>query len=292
MAVPELPEVESVRLSLLPHVRGRVIRAAEVRRRDVVMISGPRGGERALPSRHQGVHLLQGARIESLERRGKQLALVGVKGKSRRVLVFHLGMTGQLFCLAPGAHLPEPTHVHVVWRLDSGARMVFRDPRRFGGVWSLANREALDKRWSELGPDALTISAAELESRLSKTRRMIKSVLLDQQVLAGVGNIYADESLFLSRIPPRAIASGLSPQMVRRLADAIRSVLAQAVESGGSSLSDGTYVNADREPGAYQRSHAVYSRGGMPCGACQSVLLTALISNRTTVWCPRCQPMP
>lgn len=292
MAVPELPEVETVRLSLLPHVRGRVIRAAEVRRRDVVMVQGVRGGERMLPSRQQGVHLLQGARIESLERRGKQLALVGVKGKSSRPLVFHLGMTGQLFCLPPGAHLPDPTHVHVVWRLDSGARMVFRDPRRFGGVWSLPSREALDQRWSELGPDALAISAAELLPRLAKSRRMIKSVLLDQQVLAGVGNIYADESLFLSRIPPRAVASELSTEQVRRLADAIRSVLARAVESGGSSLSDGTYVNANGEPGAYQRSHAVYSRGGLPCSACRSVLETALISNRTTVWCPRCQAMP
>jgi formamidopyrimidine-DNA glycosylase len=276
-------------LSLLPHVRGRVVRAAEVRRRDMVTVLGPRGGEGPLPRTGKS-HLLVGWRVEAVERHGKQLALIGAKGKASRALVGHLGMTGQFFCLGPGDHLPDPSHVHVVWRLDSGARLVLRDPRRFGGVWALASREALEKRWSALGPDARTITVEQLAPRLARTRRSIKSALLDQEVLAGVGNIYADESLFLAGVSPSSTARDLSPRQVARLVESIRSVLAKAIAAGGSSVSD--YVDGDGRPGSFQLSHAVYARGGLPCLTCGATLLSSLISNRTTVWCPSCQKSP
>lgn len=285
--MPELPEVESVRLSLLPHLRGRVVRDVDIRRRDVVRVLGPRGGEKPLPFRQPKPRLLVGSRIQSVERHGKQLAIIGAKGRSESVLVVHLGMTGQFFCLAPGAHLPNPSHVHLLWRLDSGARLVLRDPRRFGGVWALSDCEALADRWSALGPDAGAITAEQLAPRLARTRRSIKSALLDQTVLAGVGNIYADESLFVAGIHPARIAATLSPDLVARLADAIRSVLARAIDAGGSSVSD--YVNADGLTGTFQLSHAVYGRGGQPCVTCSTLLKTTRVGGRTTVWCPSCQ---
>jgi formamidopyrimidine-DNA glycosylase len=269
-----------------------MVRAVEVRRRDVVVVEGGRGGERPLPLRNQGEYLLNAMKIESVERRGKQLALIGKGRGGERALIVHLGMSGQLFCVPPGDHLPEASHVHVMWRLDSGARLVFRDPRRFGGVWSLPGRAALAARWAELGPDALTIEAEELGKRLTGTKRAIKSALLDQSVLAGVGNIYADESLFLAGIAPAARASDLSAADVVRLAEAIHAVLNRAIAAGGSSLAGGSYVNADRKPGSYQRAHAVYGRSGEKCLMCSRTLRAAQISGRTTVWCPRCQVMP
>lgn len=287
--MPELPEVESVRLSLLPHLRDRAVSAVEVRRRSVVSVTTPRGANRRLGPRDPDALLLRAARLHAIERRGKQLAILTGHSAADRVLVVQLGMSGQLFCLPPGAHLPNPTHVHVVWRLDSGARLVFRDPRRFGGVCALPNPAALAARWESLGPDALTIDAADLQPRLVRTKRAIKSALLDQQVLAGVGNIYADESLFRAGILPTARASALKPPAVERLAHAIRDVLAQAVAAGGSSLSDGTYVDANGNPGNFQISHNVYGRTGLPCRACGGPLRSMLISNRTTVWCPGCQ---
>jgi formamidopyrimidine-DNA glycosylase len=287
--VPELPEVESVRLSLLPHVRGCAVSAVEVRRRGVVSVTTPRGASRRLGPRDSDALLLRAARIETIERRGKQLAVLSGRSAADRVLVIQLGMSGQLFCLSPGAHFPNATHVHVVWRLDSGARLVFRDPRRFGGVCALSNPAALAARWESLGPDALSIEAEDLQPRLARTKRAIKSALLDQRVLAGVGNIYADESLFRAGISPTARASALKRPVVERLARCIREVLGEAVAAGGSSLSDGTYIDANGNPGNFQTTHNVYGRTGQTCRVCGAALRSMLINNRTTVWCPGCQ---
>ena len=289
--MPELPEVESVRLSLLPHLRGRVILDIDARRRDTVTVVGPGAKERPLPTRNAALYLLQGARVHTLRRHGKQLAILPEPGTHERVLLVHLGMSGQLFSLAPGAHFPNPTHVHIVWKLDSGARLVFRDPRRFGGVWSLPGVDALNERWALLGPDALTIGPRQLAERLARTKRPTKSALLDQRVLAGVGNIYADESLFLARISPLSIASSLPRDAVTRLARAIRAVLGKAIQAGGSSLADDSYFDADGKRGAFQLAHAVYGRSGKLCPACRTPLRSAQINNRTTVWCPSCQPL-
>ncbi len=273
--VPELPEVESVRRSLEPHLLGHIVTRSTLHRADIV-----EGDTSALA-------LLEGERITTLQRRGK---LLSIHTKSGRVLTVHLGMSGQLLVLASGTAPKNATHLHAEWLLDSGQRLIFRDPRRFGGISTHANESDFHAaRLADLGPDALTIDAAHLAAALAKAKRPIKAALLDQRILAGVGNIYADESLFMVGINPARLCTGLNAQDFARLADAIRDVLARAVAAGGSSLRD--YVNASGDEGSYALEHAVYGRSGQTCPRCHTPLKTRLIAQRTTVWCPSCQPM-
>lgn len=209
--------------------------------------------------------------------------------ESGRALVVQLGMTGTLERMnaSDGPNAPD-AHTHAVWTLDSGARFGFHDPRRFGGLRVLASRAELEAHWALLGPDALTISGEQLHSALAGSKRAIKGVLLDQGVLAGVGNIYADESLFRSGINPRFRADRLSGVQAKLLAASIREILTQAVSDGGSTVRD--YADAEGKPGSYQSRHAVYGRGGLPCQTCGQTLATGLLTQRTTVWCRGCQP--
>ncbi len=286
--MPELPEVESVRRSLLPIVGARVERATVRTRRSLVVPGDPpggfsrtRAGTKPRPVRRGA--LLDGAAIERLERHGKQLAIVGDDG---RAVLIHLGMTGRVE-IRDAAR--AQTHDHVVWALEGGRRIVFNDARRFGGVWALPDTAALRTRWHALGPDALTISAADLRGRLRRSERPVKAALLDQSVLAGVGNIYADESLFRARIHPARPASSLRADAVGRLAGSIREILRAAVNAGGSTLRDGTYSDASGTAGSFATRHAAYGRAGEPCVRCGAALASAVIAQRTSVWCPRCQ---
>ncbi|MGD9690146.1 MAG: bifunctional DNA-formamidopyrimidine glycosylase/DNA-(apurinic or apyrimidinic site) lyase [Phycisphaerales bacterium] len=277
--MPELPEVECVRRSLVPALLGRTLGPVTIHRPGIV--DGP-ATTAALLARDE---------IVALERRGKQLALIA---RSGRVLIVHLGMTGQLLALSPSL-AAGLSHVHVQWSLPASrvgvaanARfLLFRDPRRFGGLTPLASRAALDQRWSALGPDALGIEPGALRESLRDSRRPIKAALLDQAVLAGVGNIYADEALFAAGIAPRTPAGRLSPDRLAKLAEAIRTTLMRAIESGGSSLRD--YVDGNGRRGGFVTLHQVYGRGADPCRRCGTTLASALIAQRTTVWCPRCQ---
>jgi formamidopyrimidine-DNA glycosylase len=176
-----------------------------------------------------------------------------------------------------------------VWRLDDGSRLLFRDPRRFGGLWALPTRGALDRRWATLGPDALSINARSLGNRLDTTTRDLKAALLDQGVVAGLGNIYVDEALFLARLHPLTPASSHSRSEVGRLATAIRTILRRAISDGGSTLRD--YVDAQGRPGRRQLSHAVYARAGKPCIRCSATLIGSRVAQRGTVICPQCQPV-
>lgn len=187
-------------------------------------------------------------------------------------------------------------HDHVAWSLElsggGAATLVFRDPRRFGCVRGWASREALDDHWSrELGPDALETSVDELSGHLWRvlrpSRRPLKAALLDQAVVAGVGNIYADEALFEAGVKPRKRTDRLTRAEIDRLAASVRRVLGRAVKAGGSTLRD--YVRPDGSPGSYQLRHAVYGRAGQACPRCTRPLSSATIAQRTTVWCPRCQ---
>ena len=290
--MPELPEVESIRRSLEPRLVGRTVRTATLHRRDVLVLPGdPFGGfarqrgraRHARPRRVHSADLLAAASIVELRRRGKQLALIASSG---RVLIVQLGMSGQLFHRAVGERVPDPTPIHATWRLDDG-RLVFRDPRRFGGLRALTSTADLDALWSDLGPDALTIEPDVLAASLANAARPLKAALLDQRVIAGVGNIYADEALHAAELAPSRSASSLAGSDITRLAAAIRQVLAQAVEAGGSTLRD--YIDANGDPGTYQLSHAVYGRGGRPCPRCTTPLTSTTLAQRTTVWCPRCQ---
>lgn len=290
--MPELPEVESIRRSLEPRLIGRTVRSATLHRRDVLVLPGdPFGGfarqrgqaRRARPRRVHSADLLAATSIVELRRRGKQLALIASSG---RVLIVHLGMSGQLFHRALGQRIPDTTHIHATWRLDDG-RLIFRDPRRFGGLRALASTTDLDAQWAGLGPDGLTLEPDALAASLARTARPLKAALLDQTVVAGVGNIYADEALHAAGLDPSRSAASLADSDIARLAAAIRRVLSQAVEAGGSTLRD--YVDANGDPGTYQLSHAVYGRGGRPCPRCTTPLATTTLAQRTTVWCPRCQ---
>jgi formamidopyrimidine-DNA glycosylase len=281
--LPELPEIEVVRRSLRPVLEGALLRVVHVGPHDM----RARGKGRASAGRGAWMgkrELLDGARIERLERRGKQLAIVARDG---RTLVVQLGMSGQLI-----AGDCDRTHRHVAWdaaRARSRTRVTFRDPRRFGGLSAWTSFEAVVRSWDDtLGPDALDVDAARLRLALSG-RRSVKAALLDQRAIAGVGNIYADESLHRAGIDPRMRCTRLRDDDVNALASAIRHVLGRAVRRGGSTLRD--HRAADGSPGEAQQDHAVYGRGGLPCLRCGTPIRTCRLSGRTTAWCPVCQPL-
>lgn len=290
--MPELPEVEHLRRSLEPVLLGRVIARVRLRRRDVARLDGQlrQGGTRARLSRG----LLSGAVITRLERHGKQLAVVA---DDQRCLCIHLGMSGQLRFVPTGQTLRQENHLHCVWDVQSTGqaaergRLIFRDPRRFGGLWSYRNETELNAaRWRDLGPDALQLTVAHLAAACTHTMRPIKSVLLDQSVVAGVGNIYADESLHAAGIHPGAIASHLREESLRRLLRDLRRILKHAIDAGGSSVRD--YRDGRGNAGAFASRHLVYGRKGQPCRRCGDTLASVMLNQRSTVFCPRCQRRP
>lgn len=289
--MPELPEVETIRRTVAP-VIGRRVSRVRLLRRDVVITpddpfggaSRARGGRPSRQRRVRDEELLAGARIAELRRHGKQLAVLSDSG---RVVVIQLGMSGRI--ALHDSRAAREAHTHIEWLLDDGSLLRFIDPRRFGGVRTLERVDELNELWTAtLGPDALGIRADALHRALSRTSRPIKSALLDQRVLAGVGNIYADEALFASRLHPERLANDLSPGEVKTLAIAIRKTLRLAVEHRGSTLRD--YRDASGSPGEFASRHAVYGRSGQACRSCESVLCSARVAQRTTVWCPGCQP--
>jgi formamidopyrimidine-DNA glycosylase len=285
--MPELPEVERIRLSLLPHLVGSRITRAVLHRADICeSFERSADGVRTKPT--NSADLLQNDTVTELRRLGKQLAIVS---RSGRVVCVHLGMSGQLLWKKPGEDFPRG-HVHAEWRVrgrdPEQGRLFFRDPRRFGGLWTFDSVQSLEQaRWSALGPDALDLSFDQLRRGIEGSRRSIKAALLDQGVTAGVGNIYADEALFLAGVRPTRLAGRVKPSESINLAAAIREVLRRSIETGGSTLRD--YVDADGRRGSAQTSHAVYGRGGRPCVRCGRTLRQAQVAQRTTVWCGHCQ---
>ena len=282
--MPELPEVESLRRSLEPFLLDTKLTDARLLRDDMctVVTRDPSSSNTRISPRD----LLDQATITSLERRGKQLAIVAADG---RTLIVQLGMSGQVLIVDDPSHALLHTHVHAMWTLSRGGLMLFRDPRRFGGLSTLHHHEHLRSiAWRDLGPDALTITGETLAMRSAASARAVKAVLLDQRVLAGVGNIYADESLFRARINPATPARAVSPVQWDSLAEAVRTVLQAAVAAGGRSLRD--YVDAQGQAGEATQGHQVYGRGHEPCTACGTPLRQAQLHQRTTVWCAACQP--
>lgn len=295
LPVPELPEVERIRLTLEPLLVGARITKATLARRRRDIVTG----------RAQPTDLLEGHTITELRRKGKQLAILAHARvqPSPRILLVHLGMSGQLFHLASGASPADPTHIHATWHLtrrddratDSargiGAappRLIFRDPRRFGGLWTIPSLTALTEHWQSLGPDALIQDIAPAITALASTTRAIKAALLDQAILAGVGNIYADEALHRAGIAPARPCRSLTTAERARLTRAIPAILRQALDAGGSTLRD--YRDGAGASGSAQKLHAVYGRAGLACLTCSAILATSQLAQRTTVWCPRCQP--
>lgn len=232
-----------------------------------------------------------GANVLKLHRQGKQLVIETDHG----CLLVHLGMSGSLRWLDERDTSADPSdrHVHAEWTMQDpkGRRWILRhrDPRRFGWLeWHQDMKSVERNAWSALGPDGLTVRARTLIAALGETRRPIKAVLLDQRVVAGVGNIYADESLFHAGIHPMRKASSLLPREVTRLTTALRRVLRSAVQRGGSTIRD--HRGPDGSWGTYQQLHAVYGRSGSPCRLCGRSLLPSRVAQRATVHCPACQP--
>lgn len=269
--MPELPEVHNVAESLKPMLIGNRITRVIIRRADVIRGSKTKAA------------LLEGQCVRKILRHGKQLALVGDSG---RCLCVHLGMSGALLMLND-VHR-QMNHVHVEWQTESSSRLIHHDPRRFGGIWTFDSvNDVHKKRWSKLGPDALTIQNEQLSRILKSSSRMIKAALLDQSLIAGLGNIYVDELLFRARVHPEAAANRLSSKRVNHLAELIPELLQQAISSGGSTLRD--YRDSNGREGSFQTLHQVYGRAGQPCLACSKELSTATVAGRTTVWCSACQ---
>jgi formamidopyrimidine-DNA glycosylase len=260
--MPELPEVETVVRTVAPRLTGRRIVAARFTSRFVTP-----GNRAALAAR------LAGRRVEKVQRRGKFIVI----GLDEGTLAVHLGMTGRL--LVSG----QPTeHTYGVFTLDEG-QILYNDPRQFGKIeWSAGP----PKRVARLGPEPLEIGLEEFRKRL-KRRARIKPLLLNQTFLAGLGNIYADESLFKAGIHPLASAAKLSTARATRLHQAIRETLTEAIALGGSSVSD--YVDANGERGWFQIQHCVYGREGEPCRVCASPIRRIVVAQRGTHFCPKCQ---
>jgi formamidopyrimidine-DNA glycosylase len=273
--VPELPEVETIVADLRPHLVGRTIVRAEVLFPTIVRHPEP----------EVFVDSLVGMPIESVGRRGKYI-LVGLS--HNLLLIVHLGMTGQLRLMDPDTPLEK--HTHAVFLLDDGRQLRYRDPRRFGRLL-LGTEEALiaSRKMPLLGPEPIDpeFAADELYRRLRRRRTALKAVLLDQSAVAGVGNIYADESLHRARLRPDRIAGSVSRKSAGRLHESLRESLRVAIANRGSSVD--TYRDAWGEIGGQQEKLLVYGRAGEPCFTCGRPLSVTRIAGRTTVFCRRCQ---
>jgi formamidopyrimidine-DNA glycosylase len=285
--VPELPEVETVRRGLEPVMAGHVIARAEVRRPDLRWPLPP-----GLAAR------LSGARVTALRRRAKVL-LLDLDGAD--TLLVHLGMSGRMLIsgLAPGLfHHARPMpdkHDHVLFEMDGGAQVTFNDARRFGMI-DLCATEALGahRMLAGLGPEPLgnRFDGPYLATRLAGRASPVKALLLDQRVVAGLGNIYVCEALWRARIAPDTPAGALSDAAIERLVEAIRDVLREAIAAGGSSLRD--YRQTDGTLGYFQHGFAVYGRAGEPCRApgCHGTITRIVQAGRSSFLCPLCQKPP
>ncbi len=283
--MPELPEVETIVRGLRARLPGRRIQEVAVTQPSILRTPAARF-----------VRALEGAEVREVSRFGKHIVMRMQAVRSRRAArgsplsffwIVHLGMTGQLI-VSPSAQ-PALPHTHAWFELDREESLRYIDIRRFGRmeITEPSAQPVLPARMERHGPEPLEISEQEFIERLRSRKARLKALLLDQRFLRGVGNIYADESLFRAGLHPAALASRLSPARAGRLWHAVREVLQEAIAHGGSSISD--YVDASGQAGWFQESHRVYGRGGEPCLCCGARLRRAIVAGRGTAWCPRCQ---
>jgi formamidopyrimidine-DNA glycosylase len=279
--MPELPEVETVVRGLRAALPGRSIVSVRLGKTD--FIEDPVALSELLPGR----------RVERVERVGKFIRLelssspAAKNPEARLNLIVHLGMTGRF-----GVHQPDQPvapHTHGLFELDNGRELRYTDIRRFGQILIVPD-SGIGAFRSRLGEEPLEIAADDFRRRLAGRCARIKALLLDQRVFRGIGNIYADESLWHARIHPARLAARLNSGELLRLRRAIRSVLRSAIRLRGSSISD--YVDAEGNPGEYQRRHRVYGREGKSCSRCGSLIRRIKVAGRSSYFCPRCQRAP
>ncbi|WP_226779899.1 bifunctional DNA-formamidopyrimidine glycosylase/DNA-(apurinic or apyrimidinic site) lyase [Oceaniglobus trochenteri] len=282
--MPELPEVETVRRGLAPVMEGGVIARAEVNRPDLRWPFPPDMAAR-----------LTGRRILRLGRRSKYLLADLDSGET---LIVHLGMSGRMqvsgvaLGLFQREHAAPEKHDHVVFHMEGGGRVTFNDPRRFGAM-DLWPTDRIEDHWliAKLGPEPFsnTFDETYLAERLRSRRTPVKTALLDQGIVAGLGNIYVCETLFRAGISPKRQAANLSRERAGRLVPIIRDVLSEAIEAGGSSLRD--HRQADGNLGYFQHGFRVYDRAGQPCvtPGCGGSVSRIVQSGRSSFYCPQCQ---
>lgn len=284
--MPELPEVETVARGLRQAILGRRILSVTLGKTD--FIDDPAALEQHLPGRQ----------IEAVERYGKFM-LLRLSAATRTngdpcdddarqaSLLVHLGMTGQM---APSpAEKPREKHTHVCLALDDGRELRYSDARRFGRIAYLTEAP-LAEELTRFGADPLEVSKDELAKRIRKRRARIKALLLDQSVLRGVGNIYADESLWRAKIHPARLGANVSRKQAGTLWQALQAILRKAILMRGSSISD--FLDVEGEPGEYQRRHRAYGREGKACYRCKSPIRRGIVAGRSSYFCPKCQPAP
>lgn len=276
--MPELPEVETVVRGLRKLLPGQTIREVRLGKSD--FIDDPVSLSQALPGR----------RISAVTRLGKFIC-IELAPETPAVeclhLVIHLGMTGQLTVKHPADEVAP--HTHCFFALDDRCELRYTDIRRFGRIL-LVPDSRFDVFRDRLGADPLEITLEGFSARFGSRRSRVKALLLDQGVLSGVGNIYADESLFRARIHPARIAANLAPAELAALHRAVREILTDAIRLRGSSVSD--YVDSDGNRGEFQLRHRVYQRESKPCVRCKEKILRLIVAGRSSHFCPRCQPAP
>jgi formamidopyrimidine-DNA glycosylase len=279
--MPELPEVETVARGLQRDVAGRKILSVTLGKTD--FIKNPEMLERELPGRT----------IVRVERYGKFLLLrldsddAAKTDRPEPALLVHLGMTGLL--LSRPVNEPQAKHTHVVMLLGDGRELRYVDPRRFGRMAYLAG-EVLFEELKRFGADPLEVNLEEFRRRVQLRRARIKALLLDQSVLRGVGNIYADESLWKARIHPAQWGVRLKRPQVKSLYTELQKVLQKAIRFGGSSISD--FLDPQGRPGEFQLQHRAYGREGKPCIRCKTPIRRMIVAGRSSYFCPNCQKTP
>lgn len=272
--MPELPEVETVRRGIEPHVAGRVIEEVHVHDRRL-----------RWPVPRNFAAKLRGQRIQSVTRRAKYLLL----NLDRDRLLLHLGMSGRIFVLPASA--PRKKHDHLDIVLSGNLMLRLHDPRRFGAALLWPATEPDHKLLRGLGPEPLSeeFTGDFLFDKSRGRSAPVKNFLMDGRIVVGVGNIYASESLFRAGIRPMRKAGRVTREQYRQLADTVRAVLGEAIEQGGTTLKDSSFTNAMGGFGDFQVRLAVYDRLGAPCISCGSAIRRAVIGQRSSFYCPRCQ---
>jgi formamidopyrimidine-DNA glycosylase len=279
--MPELPEVETLARGLQRELAGRRVLSVELWKTD--FMDNPAEIERELP----------GTRIKRVERYGKFMLLrlqrsAQTEGELQEsALLVHLGMTGTM--VPKRASEPRAKHTHLVARLDDGRELRYIDPRRFGRI-ALLGGEKLREELQRFGDDPLLISSEEFVQRIRGRRARIKAMLLDQGVLRGVGNIYADESLWRAKIHPARLGARLTREEIESLHRALQQILEKAILLRGSSISD--FLDAEGEPGEYQLHHKAYGREGKACYRCKTLIRRIVVAGRSSFFCPNCQKTP
>lgn len=274
--MPELPEVETYVRELAPFLRGRQVTAARVRWARTI----------AAPDPTSFAAMIIDQRFATFNRRGKYM-LLGLE--SGYTLIVHLRMTGHLF--VQDGNVEPDKHTHVVLDLDDGRRLHYQDARKFGRIWLVPDVEAV---LTKLGPEPLgeTFSVPDFAARLAGRGASIKSLLLDQTIVAGVGNIYADEALFAAGLYPARAGGNLTLPEIERLHTSIRSVLQKAIQRNGSSLGHSSvqnYLRPNGERGGFQDEHKVYQRAGQACIDCGQMIERIVLAQRSTHFCAACQ---